>query len=108
MDINNLELRKVNGGYLGVQRENSVDYIVKFDEEVKQLWVKIFEGGLAADGKINDVIEVKDGFVVTGVFKPQSKSEEAFIIKYDNDGNQVWKKNHSIGVKNNFASVHRL
>ena len=77
---------------------------VKFDFDGNLLWQKNF-GGLGTD-IFHAVTGLEDGFVVAGISFPTSFGngdwetvsvgngwEDAMIVKFDYDGNIVWKKN---------------
>ena len=84
--------------------------LVKYDEYGNQVWMKSF-GGNEYDG-YSSVTELKDGDIVavgnstsTDLEVPNGGSNDAIIVKYDKDGNQLWV-NYLTGNKNEtFTSV---
>ena len=81
--------------------------VVKFDDDGSVVWKKNFGG--RSDDCFYSVTTVSDGFVAAGFSYPGSFGngnwaidtcrgwEDAIIVKYDNDGEVVWKKNFGGG-----------
>ena len=77
--------------------------IVKYDNSGNIMWKKNFGG--YADDEFKSVTAVADGIVTVGFSDPNSfnngdwegvhgyKGSNAIAVKYDNNGNIVWKKN---------------
>ena len=91
-----------NGGYDAI--------IVKYDKNGNQLWAKNFGG--SGNDNFNSITESKDGgFVAVGKssstntgFTNKGK-DDAIIVKYDNDGNQLWAKNFGGSGNDTFNSI---
>lgn len=72
--------------------------IVKYDKDGKIIWEKDFTS--LSNSKFNKVIEVEDGYIVIGqsIFADMemgnSKDGGGVIVKYDKDGEIVWKSFH--------------
>ena len=89
--------------------------IVKYDHSGNVIWKKNFGG--SGDDAYTWVTAVPDGVVVTGCSDPASfgtgdwtgvsgKGDlDAIIVKYDNDGNVVWKKNFGGSDGDFFVSI---
>ena len=92
------------GDWTGVTGKGSNDaIIVKYDNDGNVVWKKNF-GGEGID-IFNSVTAISDGYIVVGESGVNSfgtgdwtdvtgkGSDDAIIVKYDNNGNVVWKKN---------------
>ncbi|MCL2041217.1 MAG: fibrobacter succinogenes major paralogous domain-containing protein [Bacteroidales bacterium] len=91
-----------DGDWMGVTGQGYEDAImVKYDNAGNVVWKKNF-GGSASD-VYNAVTTVSDGIVAVGSSAAFGNgdwtgitgngSDDAIIVKYNNDGNVVWKKN---------------
>ena len=92
------------GDWTGVTGKGGFDaIIVKYDNDGNVVWKKNFGG--SGEDSYSWVTEVSDGVIVVGASKSGSFGTgdwtdvtgkgylDAIIVKYDNDGNVVWKKN---------------
>ena len=119
-----LSVTSVSDGYVAVGDSNSSggdltslnkgDYdaiIVKYDLNGNVVWKKNYGG--SATEYFRSVTSVSDGYVavgyslstdvdLTGLNKGAS---DAIIVKYDLNGNVVWKKNYGGSVADHFISV---
>ena len=102
------------GDWVGVTGNGSDDaIIVKYDNNGNVVWKKNFGG--RDDDEFNSVIAVSDGIIVVGYSDAigtgdwtgfiGNGSEDAIIVKYDNNGNVVWKKNFGGRDEDSFDSV---
>jgi prepilin-type N-terminal cleavage/methylation domain-containing protein len=103
-----------NGDMTGLSKGGSYDaIIVKYDSSGNVVWKKSF-GGSAADYYYS-LISQTDGFIVVGYsastngdmtgIKIGSNYSDAVIVKYDLDGNVVWKKVFGGTNEDNFYSI---
>jgi len=104
-----------NGDWKGVTKKGYIDAItVKFDNNGDVVWKKNF-GGSVYD-YFTGVTAVSDGYVAVGYSSGaygnfdwdgyvEKGSVDAIIVKYDNNGNVVWKKNFGGGYSDYFYSV---
>jgi len=86
-----------SSGYLIVGSTTSLGngqrdvFLVKIDAQGDQVWAKAY--GTAGDDDGKSVVEVSDGYLVTGsAINPTSNSTEAFLVKVDLNGNEIWRK----------------
>ena len=64
---------------------------IKYDTSGKQQWIKKYDGAAVSDDKPIDIKVDNMGFVyITGYSSEISK--DIITIKYDNNGNEIWKK----------------
>jgi prepilin-type N-terminal cleavage/methylation domain-containing protein len=109
------QLVKVNDGYIAVGNSSSCDndlvgirkqddvsqsdaIIVKYGFDGNMIWKKTFGGEY--DDYFNSIINVSDGVIAAGYSYSESMdmaglnkgSSDGIIVKYDLDGNVVWKK----------------
>ena len=79
-------------GYIMFEYDYDTDTVNlrKLDKRGNDVWV----GGFAAGGNewVNDLVEVADGFVVSGSSYVDNDNDDALIAKFDLSGNLVWKK----------------
>ena len=90
-----------NGDWVGVTEKGSGDcIIVKYDNDGNVIWKKNFGGSV--NNYYYCVTAVSDGIIAAGESdldggdwgdEVGNGSLDAIIVKYDNDGNVVWKKN---------------
>ncbi len=89
--------------------------IVKYDNSNNLLWKKNFGG--EADDRFNSVITTQDGYVAVGYSDGDSFGtgdwedfrdkgyEDAIIVKFDKNGNIVWKKNFGGTDSTSFSQI---
>jgi len=110
-----------NGDWTGVAAKgsdvNSRDaIIVKYDKDGNVVWKKNFGGGGNDREFFESVTAVADGIVAVGyansaygtgdwVGVTGKGGDDAIIVKYDNAGNVLWKKNFGGGSYDYFYSV---
>jgi hypothetical protein len=105
-----------NGDWIGVTGKGSFDAIVvKYNNSGNVVWKKNF-GGKHGDRYLS-VTAVSDGIIATGYSAEGSFNdgdwigvtgrggEDAIMVKYDNGGNVVWKKNFGGKNSDSFTSV---
>ncbi|MCL2032967.1 MAG: hypothetical protein FWG96_06865 [Methanomassiliicoccaceae archaeon] len=103
-----------NGDWAGVTGKGNQDaIIVKYDNDGNVVWKKNF-GGSGID-TYQSVTAVPDGVVAVGYSATFNSgdwagittkgSQDAIIVKYDNDGNVVWKKNFGGSGIDTYQSV---
>ena len=106
----------INGDWTGITGKGKVDaIIVKYDNNGNVLWKKHFGG--ADDDGFNSVTAVADGIVAVGASGPVSFGNgdwtdstgkggiDAIIVKYDNNGNVLWKKHFGGNDFDSYSSV---
>ena len=68
---------------------NPYAFITKYDSAGTQQWIR--EPGLGGHEIINGVSTDGLGNVYgTGTTSPQGSAEDAFLVKYDTNGNKIW------------------
>ena len=105
-----------NGDWTGVEGKGDWDaIIVKFDKIGNIIWKKNFGG--SGDDSFDSVAVAGDGFVAVGSSDSSSfgsgdwtgvggkGDRDAIIVKFDTNGNVVWKKNFGGGASNSFITV---
>lgn len=113
---------KVNDGFIAVGSYESKKYqledktrdalIVKYDEKGKVLWYKNYQ--VLGDAKFLDVIEDNNGYIVVGQSIYQSMeignhdNGGGIIVKYDPNGNIVWKNNFGGNKSGIFNSIIKV
>lgn len=82
--------------------------IIKYNKNGEILFEKMYQTGI--NTTFSSVINISDGYIVvgSGVFSEKESTEEAreaFIIKYDKDGNLVWEKFYQVITNTRFNKV---
>ena len=97
-----------NAGFINKGRNDAV--VVKYDKDGNQLWVKNFGG--ASDDFFNSVVETSDNGIVAIGYSNSTDAGfsvkgniDAIVVKYDNEGNQLWVKNFGGSSDDYFNSV---
>ncbi len=84
-------------------------FIIKYDKDGNMLWEKFYHD--ITNTRFNKVIEISDGYIVVGqsIYANMEMGNHTtgggIIIKYDKDGNLVWKNNHGGMKSGNFNDV---
>ena len=66
-------------------------YLVKVTPEGSEIWSAAYGGSLGTVGQ--DVLSTNNGdLVVTGAIEVSSSNIDAFLVRFDLDGNEVWNK----------------
>jgi len=104
------------GDWEGLTKKGEVDaIIVKFDNEGDVLWKKNFGGN--ATQMFNSVLTVSNGIIVVGKSEAGSFGngdwegiigkgwDDAIVVKYDFNGNVMWKKNFGGDDTDSFESI---
>jgi len=91
-------LQTKDGEYLVVGRTSSYGaggwdiLLIKIDENGNELWNRTY-GGWDVDS-LRDIKETEDGFILAGTTASfDVGSFDAFIVKIDRQGNEIWHKN---------------
>ena len=100
------------GGYVMVGYTiggSSNAWIIKLDSDGNKVWEKIF-GDSASEDYARSVTPTRDGgYVVVGNTSlkdaPKAPKNWAWAIKFDSNGNKVWKKTFRSGVLNYLNSI---
>lgn len=105
-----------NGDWAGVKGKGGVDAIaVKYNSSGGVVWKKNFGG--SGNDQYHSVTAVSDGFIAVGHSSTSSfgngdwggtggrGSDDAIVVKYDNDGKVVWKKNFGGNGSDRYYSV---
>jgi hypothetical protein len=101
----------MDGDLTGLSKGNQDAIIVKYDLNYNIVWKKNY-GGSNSD-VFSSVISVSDGYVAVGgsrsidgdLTELNKGYEDAIIVKYDLNGNVVWKKNYSGSNSDVFSNV---
>lgn len=114
-------MEKLNDGYVAVGSsdfKHSKDYkwtqgyekarLAKYDKDQKLIWEKQFSDGY--NTTFYDVVLNQNGYIAvgTGEFsEEQNKNNlhDALIVKYDQDGKQVWEKKFQVLGNSKFTKV---
>ena len=103
------------GDWAGEERIGGGAIVVKYDFDGNIVWKKRF-GGEASDS-FNSVTKVNDGFVAVGIATQKTFNtgdwtgitgkggDDAIIVKFDEAGNVVWKKNFGGAHPDSFLCV---
>ena len=84
-------------------------FIIKFTKKGKIVWEKFHQ--VLSDTKFNKVIETSDGYVVIGqsIYANMEMGNHTtgggIIVKYDKEGNEVWRNNHGGTKSGNFNDI---
>ena len=105
-----------NGDWTGVTGNGSIDAVlVKYDNNGNIVWKRNFGG--SGDDYFTSAITVSDGIIASGYSDGTSFGNgdwtgvngkggyDAILVKYDNSGNVVWKKNFGGSGNDMFLSV---
>ena len=97
-----------NAGFTG--RGSFDGIITKYDGDGNQLWIKNFGG--SGNDEFYSVIETSDGGIIavgcsysTNAGFNSKGNMDGIIVKYDDNGNQLWVKNFGGSDDDNFDSV---
>lgn len=72
-------------------------WLLKTDIDGNQIWSKTFGGPLGDEA--NGILKTTNGdLVVTGVTELSTSNADAFLTRFDNDGNQLWTNNIGRGT----------
>lgn len=82
--------------------------LIKYDKNGKIVFEKMYETGISTT--FSSIISVSDGYIVvgSGVFskdEQEQEAKEAFIIKYDKDGNVICEKFYKVITNTRFNKV---
>ena len=82
--------------------------LVKYDNNMNLLWEKTFENDY--DSTFYDIIEINDGYIVVGSYAKDTtqislNTRDALIIKYDYNGDIIWKQTYSVLSDTEFYKV---
>ncbi len=100
-----------NGDLTGLNKGFEDAIIVKYDINGNVLWKKNYGGNY--NDRFNNIISVSDGHVAVGYSNSTTEdltglnkgSNDAIIVKYDKNGNILWKKNYGGTSNDEFSSV---
>lgn len=100
----NFKYSKYNSYTSGLEKAK----LVKYDINGKILFEKMYDKGI--NTVFNSILSIDDGYIVvgSGVFskeEQESEGREAFIIKYDKDGNFIWEKYYQVVTNTGFNKV---
>jgi len=90
-DVGRAITETADGGLIitGSTGNNSDVYLLKTDAAGNLQWSKKFGGPLIDIG--NDIIQLNDGtYVLTGVTELTVADPDLYLLKVDNDGNEIW------------------
>lgn len=82
--------------------------IAKYDNNFKLVWENTFKN--TYDSTFYSVIKVKDGYIAVGSLVSNYKQidlnvRDALIVKFDNDGNEIWYKKYHVLSDTEFYKV---
>jgi hypothetical protein len=98
----------IGGNYAGLVYDSI--RISKADNMGNLIWTKSFIFGQNKNS-VTDIIEVSDGFIVSGFFSMSTNtnpSYDAFLMKLDVNGNQIWTKTFTGTLSEQFHSVKEI
>ena len=100
----NFKYSKYNSYTNGLEKAK----LVKYDQNGKIIFEKMYKNGI--NTTFSSVANTDDGYIVvgSGVFskeEQESEAREAFIIKYDKDGNIIWEKYYQVVTNTRFNKV---
>lgn len=88
-------------GYVGNHKTGG-GILLKYNQDGKEL-LRVNNGG-PYNGRFNDVLIEKDGYVVVGL----GKSNSGIIIKYDNKGKKVWSGSYGYTDESGITAIEKL
>ena len=104
------------GDWSGISGKGSADaIIVKYDNDGNVVWKKNFGGG--GGDLFSEIMVVSDGVIAVGYSQSGSfdngdwagitgkGNQDAIIVKYNNNGDVIWKKNFGGSYDEEFTSV---
>ena len=102
-------IKKIKDGYVlaGTKMSTHLDYdawLIKVDNEGNEIWEKTYGG--RGDEIASDVSHTEDGYILSGnllIF--EEKISDAFLIKVDNEGNEIWNKTYGGECMDAFNAV---
>ena len=83
--------------------------ILKYDKDGKLVWEKFYQ--VITNTRFNKVIETNDGYIAIGqsIYANMELGNHTtgggIIVKYDKEGNVVWKNNHGGTKSGNFNDI---
>ena len=92
-----------------LNKEAQEAFIIKYSKEGKILWEKFYQ--VLTNTSFSRVIKVKDGYVAVGqsIYANMEMGNHTtgggIIVKYDNNGNEVWHSNHGGTKSGNFNDI---
>lgn len=91
------------------QEEAREAIIIKYDKDGNLVWEKFYQ--VITNTRFNKVIETTDGYIAIGqsIYANMELGNHTtgggIIVKYDKDGNVVWKNNHGGTKSGNFNDI---
>ncbi|MFV0393028.1 MAG: hypothetical protein ACK5LC_01325, partial [Coprobacillaceae bacterium] len=117
-----MSVTEVNDGYVATGYSNSTDlsgitnqggmdaFIVKYDKQGNTLWINNFGGN--GNDYYYSIATTNDGYVAVGYSNSTNLNgltnlggQDAIIVKYDTNGNQVWQKQLAGSSNDYYMSV---
>ncbi|MEM6967689.1 MAG: SBBP repeat-containing protein, partial [Bacteroidota bacterium] len=88
-------VKDINGDFFitGNRSNTSGDYdiyTVKFDEALDIIWEKYFDGAGKEDNAYDIKIDTSGNLYVCGTTEKSNNGKDFLLIKYDNNGDQLW------------------
>jgi len=87
-------------------RDGSMDaWLVKVDKDGNEIWNRSYGGDEYDEG--NYVIAIDDGYIVVGSTESYGKngSMDAWLVKVDKDGNEIWNRTYGGDRHDGFRSA---